>query len=68
MCYGPCLNQAIHSLFEYYIYVSITLIFFQVILVYDLLRNDLDCYLVIFGLLNWIVDMYNKVFSTWGGE
>ena len=45
----------------------------QVILVYDLLGNEFDCYPVIFGPIHWIIqvevlDIYNKVFYVWGEE
>ena len=42
MCYDSCLNQAIHSLFDSDIYVSIYLIFVQIIFVYDILGNEYD--------------------------
>ena len=45
----------------------------QVILVYDLLGNEFDCYPVIFGPIHWIIqvevlEIYYKVFSVWGVE
>ena len=73
MRYYPCLHQAIHSLLGSDIYVTIALIVDQVIFVYNLLVNEFENYLVIFGLLHWIfqvevIDIYNKVFSVRGGD
>ena len=74
MCYDTCLHQAIHSIFYSYMYVAIILILiiFHVILVYDLLWNEVDLYLVKFGLIHWffqveVLDIYYKVFYVWGG-
>ena len=69
MRYDPCLYQAIYPLFDSDLYVVITLIVFQVILVYYLLQNDFDCYLVIFGILNWdfqveFLDVYYNTGSS----
>ena len=67
MSHNPCLHQAIYYLFESDVYVSIALLVVQVILVYALLGNDFDFYLLLFVLLHFIVqlevlDIYNKLF------
>ena len=71
--YNTCLHQAIHYLFNSDLYVSISLLVVKVMLVYYLLGEYFGCYLVIFGLLHWIVqlevlDIYHKICSIWVGE
>ena len=66
------MQQAIHSLFYSGIYVSIDLLVDKVIFIYDLLGDEFERYLLIFGLLHSIIQVealyiYNEVFSIWCG-
>ena len=70
---GPQRNGFLELLQKLKPKVHIALIIVQVILVYDLLGNDFYCYLVIFGLINWIVQVevlkiFNEVLFVWGRE
>ena len=67
------MHQAIHSLFDSDIYVAINFFVDKVTFVYDILGNDFERCLIIYGLLRWIVqvdvlEIYNKAFSIWYGE
>ena len=73
MSYDSCLNHAIHYFFDYDIYVAVYLLVVRVILVYYFWGNDFYHCSVILILLCCIVlvevlDIYYKVFSTWGGD
>ena len=73
MCYDPCFHQGINSLLYSYIYLAINFLVFKVIIFYNCLGNELDFHIVILGILHWIFqvevpDIYNKLFSVWGGE
>ena len=50
-----------------------SLLFYQVIFVYELLGNEFELYIVIFVLLHWIVKLevpyiYNDLFTIWCGD
>ena len=73
MCCDTCLCQAIHYFLGSYIYVSVTLLVFPVVLVNYLSGDEFYCYVVIFVLVHYIfqlevIGVYDKIFSIWGGE
>ena len=73
MRYDTCLYKAIHYPLDSDIYIAVSLLVVQVILLNYLFGNTVDCYFVIFVFLHWIVQVevlgiYDNEFLVWCGE